>query len=96
MKGVLQMSTIQAKVSKKLLSKARRDSNPQPSDRQADALKSQVVVNKEVKRNAKVGLPPGLPPTLVPQPALAKLTERWRDLPEYTKQAILALAGVSE
>lgn len=75
---------------------SRRDSNPQPSDRQSVYQKLQLIVNKIVRRNAKEGLPPDLPQTLNKWPELATIIKKWPDLPQYIRQAILALIKVPE
>ena len=59
-----------------VLQRGRRDSNPQPSDRQTVAQDSQVIENKKVTRNAELGLPPDLPRTLNEWPKLVLIIER--------------------
>jgi hypothetical protein len=69
----------------------RRDSNPQPSDRQAGSLNSQVIEYTKVTRNAKMGLPPGLPPDFEKWPELEMIVKKWPGLPQNIKQAIMSL-----
>ena len=61
-----------------------------------DSEKSQTVENEELTDVSPSVLPPGLPLIFAEHPNLAKLGERWQDLPSYTKEAILALAGISK
>ena len=71
--------------------KSRRDSNPQPSDRQAVAQNSQVIENTEVTGNAKLGLPAGLPAEYLSDPELAMIVEKWPEIPLFVKRVILKM-----
>ena len=70
------------------------DSNPQPSDRQADALNSQLVENKDFRENVKKGLPPGLPQILNKWPELEMILKKWPGLPPNIREAICSLVNV--
>ena len=57
------------------------------SDRQAGSQNSQVIENKEVTENAKMGLPP----SYLSDPELVMIIEKWPEIPLFIKQAILKL-----
>ena len=70
-----------------MIHSSRRDSNPQPSDRQADDQKSQSILNAEVTRVAQSDLA-----EIRGQfPDIEVVIKTWRFLPEHIKAAIKTL-----
>ena len=69
----------------------RRDSNPQPSDRQAVTSKSQVTVNTEVTRIAQSDLAENLAEICGQFPDLEVVIKTWRFLPEELRKAIIRM-----
>ena len=73
------------------LQRGRRDSNPQPSDRQSDALNSQEQPNKALTENPESVLASCLAQIVQKYPELKQFIQAWPELPEHIKAAVIAL-----
>jgi hypothetical protein len=71
--------------------RGRRDSNPQPSDRQAFAQNSQVIENTVVTRIAKSDLAENLACICGQFPDLEVVIKTWRILPKELRKAIIKM-----
>ena len=69
----------------------RRDSNPQPSDRQHVTAELQSLVNTEVTRIAQSDLADNLAEICGQFPDLEVVIKTWRFLPEELRKAIIKM-----
>ena len=69
----------------------RRDSNPQPSDRQHVTSKSQVIVNTEVTRIAQSDLADNLAEICGQFPDLEVMIKAWPKLDDEIKRTIITI-----